>query len=205
MSLNEKGLLPCPFCGGKPRVDLAKKTFCQLHGEPSQAVKVYCYHDCPARPSVESGDVFNGGEAKAREQAIAAWNRRAPASVPEDVAGVVERLRGYRPANEWGDPVQHTICDEAASALARVAKERDEARATLDEVCLSNRQEWQRATTAEAKLAEARKVIEPFAALEPPKHCRAFMQILVCPEGDTTPGDYSPHIRAARRFLEETK
>lgn len=87
--------------------------------------------------------------------ALAAWNRRAPASVPEDVAGVVERLRGYRPANEWGDPVQHTICDEAASALARVAKERDEARATLDEVCLSNRQEWQRATSAEAKLAEA--------------------------------------------------
>jgi hypothetical protein len=29
--------LPCPFCGGAPRMDLAKKTYCQLHGEPAQA------------------------------------------------------------------------------------------------------------------------------------------------------------------------
>ena len=62
-------LLPCPFCGGRPRVDLAKKTFCQLHGEPSQQVTVYCYHaDCVSKPSVSAGDVFNGGEAQARER-----------------------------------------------------------------------------------------------------------------------------------------
>lgn len=111
------------------------------------------------------------------------------AAIPADVGELVERLRGYRPANEWGDPVQHTICDEAASALARVAKERDEARATLDEVCLSNRQEWQRATSAEAKLAEARKVIEPFA--------NCAIDKADFPLGE----DYE----AARRFLEKTQ
>ena len=85
-------LLPCPFCGGRPRVDLAKKTFCQLHGEPSQQVTVYCYHaDCVSKPSVSAGDVFNGGEAQAREKAIAAWNRRAPS--PSPAPGVVEALR----------------------------------------------------------------------------------------------------------------
>lgn len=112
----------------------------------------------------------------------------------------------------------------SATALERVVRERDEARAWRKEI-ESASAAWMEETgqaycyvgirdfasvnaklkSAEAKLAEARKVIEPFAALEPPKHCRAFMQILVCPEGDTTPGDYSPHIRAARRFLEETK
>lgn len=52
--------------------------------------------------------------------------------------------------------------DAALAALEQVMRERDEARATLDEVCLSSRQEWQRATSAEAKLAEARKVIERY-------------------------------------------
>jgi phage terminase large subunit GpA-like protein len=69
--------LPCPFCGGAPRMDLAKKTYCQLHGEPAQAVRVYCYHSgCDARPSVSAGDVFNGGEVRARAEAIERWNRR---------------------------------------------------------------------------------------------------------------------------------
>lgn len=56
-----------------------------------------------------------------------------------------------------------------------------------------------------ARLEEAGKVIEPFAKLALPQHCRAFMQLLVCPDGDTVKGDYAPSIRAARRFLEEAK
>lgn len=56
-----------------------------------------------------------------------------------------------------------------------------------------------------ARLEEAGKVIEPFAELALPQHCRAFMQLLVCPDGDTVKGDYAPSIRAARRFLEEAK
>lgn len=35
---------------------------------------------------------------------------------------LVERLRGYRPANEWGDGVEHTICNEAADEIDRLRK-----------------------------------------------------------------------------------
>lgn len=159
-------------------------------------------------------------------------NRRASAT-PADVGELVERLRKLADyvdqmqppltIREEGDRV---IYREAATALERVVRERDEARRRWKEedreACALRVENGRfktlmadaakvlndttaRAELAEAKLAEARKVIEPFAALEPSKHCHAFMQILVCPEGDTTPGDYSPHIRAARRFLEETK
>lgn len=41
---------------------------------------------------------------------------------------LVERLRSYRPTNEWGDPCHHVICDAAASAIERLVRERDEAR-----------------------------------------------------------------------------
>ena len=35
---------------------------------------------------------------------------------------LVERLRGYRPATEWGDFVEHTICNEAADEIDRLRK-----------------------------------------------------------------------------------
>lgn len=30
---------------------------------------------------------------------------------------IVNRLRTYRPTNEWGDGVHHVICDESADAI----------------------------------------------------------------------------------------
>lgn len=37
------------------------------------------------------------------------------------MADLVERLRGYRPQNEWGDGVvEHTICNEAADEIERL-------------------------------------------------------------------------------------
>ena len=42
-------------------------------------------------------------------------------------SGLVNRLRSYRPADEWGDPVHHVICDSAANRIqsleAQVAKQ----------------------------------------------------------------------------------
>jgi len=71
------GPLPCPFCGRVPIVHLGKKGHCQLHGDPYQAVVVACRtSDCSAKPSVAAGDLYNGGEAKAKKEAIALWNRR---------------------------------------------------------------------------------------------------------------------------------
>lgn len=98
------------------------------------------------------------------------------AATPADVGELVERLRERAETLNTGAFVSPDDMStmgyysrgsaeldvKVATALERVTRERDEARATLDEVCLSSRQEWQRATSAEAKLAEARKVIERY-------------------------------------------
>lgn len=69
---------PCPFCGFLPYVDLGKKGSCQLHGEPFQSVLVHCKkQECPAKPSIQAGDIYDGGKDKAEEEAVAKWNRRA--------------------------------------------------------------------------------------------------------------------------------
>ena len=47
-----------------------------------------------------------------------------------DLLSLAERLRAYRPMNEWGDGVHHVICDEAADAIEALLTERDEAAAT---------------------------------------------------------------------------
>ena len=44
-------------------------------------------------------------------------------------AGIVERLRAYRPTSEWGDPIHHVICDEAAATIAAQAAENERLRA----------------------------------------------------------------------------
>lgn len=75
---SELKLLPCPFCGAIPRVELGKKGHCSLHGEPFQPVVVRCAtSDCPANPQVSAGDIFNGGRASAQAKAVTLWNRRA--------------------------------------------------------------------------------------------------------------------------------
>lgn len=44
------------------------------------------------------------------------------------MSGIVERLRAYRPRDEWGDPTHHSICDEAADEIERLARELSTAR-----------------------------------------------------------------------------
>ncbi|GAA4180505.1 hypothetical protein [Shinella granuli] len=47
---------------------------------------------------------------------------------------LVERLRGYRPQNEWGDGVEHTICNEAADRIEALERENAALRAEKDEL-----------------------------------------------------------------------
>jgi hypothetical protein len=46
---------------------------------------------------------------------LAALYTQSPES--REASQLVERLRQYRPADEWGQGVQHTICDEAADEI----------------------------------------------------------------------------------------
>ena len=72
-----KRCLPCPFCGDTPYIDLGKRGTCQLHGEPFQSVIIHCKkHECPAKPSISAGDIYNGGKAQAENDAIKKWNKR---------------------------------------------------------------------------------------------------------------------------------
>lgn len=77
--------LSCPFCGGYPKIEQSTVHYCQLHGEPSQAMIVLCKNNsCRARPKVSAGDCynhtkaegFNAGKQRAIEEAIAIWNIR---------------------------------------------------------------------------------------------------------------------------------
>ncbi|MUO77668.1 hypothetical protein GOZ78_01975 [Agrobacterium vitis] len=45
---------------------------------------------------------------------------------------IVERLRTYRPTDEWGDGVHHTICDEAANEITRLSNELRQSQSALD-------------------------------------------------------------------------
>jgi len=75
--LQASELEKCPFCNSQPYFGLGKKGNCQLHGEPFQSVVIFCKkHECPAKPKVEGGDIYNGGEAKARIEVAKLWNRR---------------------------------------------------------------------------------------------------------------------------------
>lgn len=70
-------LKPCPFCLSKPSIETGKLYHCQLHGEPSQAIVIRCKNNsCFARPSIQAGDIYNGGKNKAQLQAIKKWNTR---------------------------------------------------------------------------------------------------------------------------------
>ena len=74
-------LKECPFCGSKPFIELGKRGSCQLHGEPYQAIVIRCKkHECPAKPRIEAGDIYNGGEGKAKNEAANIWNTRTGAT-----------------------------------------------------------------------------------------------------------------------------
>ena len=75
---------PCPWCGCQPIIHLGKKTGCQLHGEPMQGIVIECnFHGCPVRPRLQAGDIYNGGQDKAKQEATVLWNTRT-ANPPSD-------------------------------------------------------------------------------------------------------------------------
>jgi hypothetical protein len=147
MTNNEAMLLPdnCPFCGSKPFVEQGKRGSCQLHGEPFQSVVIRCKkQECPAKPLIQAGDIFNGGYEKAKAEAVAIWNTRPENSLIEEnrkLRDALEKIKNeaitlYRQDNaefmrlgrdevqKWDAPSRHlqtfswlkSFCKQALSA-----------------------------------------------------------------------------------------
>ena len=106
----------CPYCGSIPYVDLGKQGSCQLHGEPFQAVLIHCKnYKCPAKPRVEAGDIYNGGNEKAWAKAIQLWNTRADdATLIEKVRGKILEIRAVRGEDDF---LVYQECNEALALL----------------------------------------------------------------------------------------
>jgi hypothetical protein len=75
------------------------------------------------------------------------------------MSDIVERLINYRPENEWGDGVHHTICTEAAGEIkslqADFAAKETEALGYLRAV-----------GALQERIAELEGLLKPLAALE---------------------------------------
>jgi HPt (histidine-containing phosphotransfer) domain-containing protein len=109
-------LAACPFCGSAGRL--------QENGLPS-----YLYWEVVCTDDERCGVV--GPDHTLKEAAIAAWNRRAtpPALISEDVAALVEQLKGRA---RWCRDVHQEVkspqlMERAAATITRLAKELAEA------------------------------------------------------------------------------
>ena len=133
--------LACPFCGVLPVIELGKLGHCQLHGEPSQEVEIYCNSSrCPARPIVSDGDIYNVAKGtsdstaykQAALEALEKWNTRAApetAAERDRLRAQVERLAEalnisvramQAPLDDWKGEVERHALDLANAALAAV-------------------------------------------------------------------------------------
>lgn len=64
-----------------------KKGHCQLHGDPYQGIIIKCSNPyCFAREGASFGDIYNGGERKAKDEAIQKWNSRPSQWLPIETA-----------------------------------------------------------------------------------------------------------------------
>ena len=56
----------------------------------------------------------------------------AEADRVEAVIALEERLRKYRPTDEWGDGVRHVICDDAADLIEALRTRAEQAEAEVE-------------------------------------------------------------------------
>lgn len=231
-ALEAAELLPCPFCGGKAkyrpdhtveRIDTVSCLRCDFYlsdnGDIGSCVEAW-NRRAPLSAIVPD------------EVAGVAMLRDVEACL-DDATNWIVAIEGGDASPSNGLPaIRHQIDDArlyakklsalitALAARAETAeRERDEARQERDEnfadakrasseyhaLAKENLANHRKAREAEAKLAEARKVIEPFAieASQRPWLTGLYPEMDTWPIGGSalTNGD----LRAARRFLEEAK
>ncbi len=86
-------LLPCPFCGNAPVVELGKISYCQLHGDKLQDWHVRCkrcYCANTSRPT--------------KQLAIESWNKRPVKELQEREEKLVAALRFYANIPDYKAP-----------------------------------------------------------------------------------------------------
>lgn len=168
-SLNPEGidaaLLPCPFCNSPATLENLSKPEHERH-ITAGCSNEECFAYLPS--------VYFAREA----DAIAAWNRRATLPPPADVERLVERLRPriegtgiWRTAGP--DEDMQAMLNALLSLSARVTaaeKERDAARAGLEQEGKNHWKQRDRAEAAESAAATAieerdrlRAALKPFA------------------------------------------
>lgn len=180
--LDEKGLLPCPFCGGAVKLFAARVT---------EEVSISCDCGVTLEPP---------GPTASEARTIAAWNRRAsatPADVGEEPVAFLDADGNLSAtlSSPIADmiralpdpPVGRKLLPlYSATALERVVRDRDEwirqAGKHFEKEC----ELADRALTTKAKLAKARKHL-------------ANALMIACRN------EQGAALDAARRFLEETK
>jgi hypothetical protein len=94
------------------------------------------YTDQQAVLAAEAHDVRLRMEDRDAVMADAVLSHTPPSRDQGEVDSMIERLRSYRPANEWGDGVRHEICDEAASLLEQLTAPQDAGEGTGADIAL---------------------------------------------------------------------
>jgi len=158
--------------------------------------------------------------------ALDAETPTTPADVDEEPVAWQFRSKGWSVDDKWSEwlwgrkPPERKFDPHdyeerpvySATALERVVMERDTLREQINHFGQLHQEEQERnldrAESAEAKLAEARKVIEPFAEVASewdgePESLHVFLEWN--DENGPVPSLPVAEFRAARRFLEETK
>jgi hypothetical protein len=82
-----------------------------------------------------------------------------------EVVALIDRLRAYRPTNEWGDHVHHTICDEAVSCILAIASQKSEYAEALKQAGRTIQHNIARAEAAEAREKRLREAISKLSVM----------------------------------------
>jgi Lar family restriction alleviation protein len=173
--LDEKGLLPCPFCGGEPSVSTYETESLWSHDQVT-----YTKVECP-----ECDIAFNsepGYEVEAPE----AWNRRAYLAAPPSPSMEMDVVGFAHPTSDWCHrlyseidmhcpkdgprPVALVTLDQAQSALAardaqvlRLTEENEALRKERDEALALVNYAEDVGTILVARIKALEEALRPFA------------------------------------------
>lgn len=201
--LNDKALLPCPFCGGPVEI---YKTWV-----PYSRERIACCADPSCLGFQAEHDEQGGWAASSMSdaEAIAAWNHRAPAAISdadglEVVAWAQDALRKL--AGRSPTVMEPGEFEDATTALVRLSDAQTALQSQAETIAKWRERFFQmdanfdravsRAEAAEARLSRAAEVVR-LAEAELTK-----LYAAIAPHSDGRAAAGSEAVRAAREFME---